>query len=59
MLFNDVRAAGFDVVYASTYSNPLHVRIISAENTFDEAGREWLSLAFDKLERLKKVTGGQ
>lgn len=36
----DVRAAGFDVVYAPTYNNPLHVRIISAQNTFDEAGRE-------------------
>jgi hypothetical protein len=45
----DIRAAGFDVVPAPTDANPLHVRIIPGGNTFDEVGRDWLSLAFDRL----------
>ncbi|MES2693281.1 MAG: RHS repeat-associated core domain-containing protein [Verrucomicrobiota bacterium] len=50
----DIRAAGFDVVRAPTKSNPLHVRIISAERTFDSTGREWLSTAFDRIETAKR-----
>jgi hypothetical protein len=50
----DIRAAGFEVVYAPTRRNPLHVRIVPRHNTFDDAGRQWLSLAFDKLARVKK-----
>jgi hypothetical protein len=50
----DVRAAGFDVVTAPTKTNPLHVRIIAGERTFDKEGTEWLSLAFDLLQRWKK-----
>jgi hypothetical protein len=48
----DVRAAGFDVVYAPTPNNPRHVRIISAYRTFDAVGRQWLSIAFDLLARI-------
>ena len=50
----DIRAAGFDVVYAPTPRNLNHVRIISKENQFDEVGREWLSLAIDRIARIKK-----
>lgn len=42
----DIRAAGFEVVYAPTRSNEMHTRIISGNNTFDDEGREWLSAAF-------------
>jgi len=45
----DVRAAGFDVIYAPTDRNPRHVRIVAGERAFDEAGRDWLSVAFDLL----------
>ena len=50
----DIRAAGFDVVYAPTPRNSNHVRVIQSKNQFDEIGREWLSLAIDKIARLKK-----
>jgi len=50
----DVRAAGFDIVRAPTEKNPFHLRIISGDSTFDEEGRELLSLAFDRLVRAKK-----
>lgn len=50
----DIRATGFDVVPAPTPLNPNHVRIIAAEHTFDKSGREWLSLAFDRIARAKK-----
>ncbi|HEX5221178.1 MAG TPA: RHS repeat-associated core domain-containing protein [Verrucomicrobiae bacterium] len=51
----DIRAAGFDVMWAPTANNSMHVRIIAGENTFDVTGREWLSMAFDRLARAKKV----
>jgi RHS repeat-associated protein len=52
----DVRAAGFDVVPAPTIRNPNHVRIVPfAPRSFDEIGREWLSLAFDRLARARKT----
>jgi hypothetical protein len=50
----DIRAAGFEVVYAPTPRNLNHVRIISKEHQFDEMGREWLSLAIDRIARIKK-----
>jgi hypothetical protein len=49
----DIRAAGFEVVYAPTPRNPTHVRVVPKENTFDERGREWLSLAIDRIDRIK------
>lgn len=49
----DIRAAGFDVIYAPTDTNPLHVRIVPATNRFDEVGRDWLSTGFDVLGRKK------
>lgn len=51
---NDIRAAGFDVIYAPTDANKLHVRIVPKVNQFDETGREWISLGFDNLTRKKK-----
>jgi hypothetical protein len=51
---NDIRAAGFDVIYAPTEANKLHVRIVPRVNQFDETGREWISLGFDNLTRKKK-----
>ena len=51
---SDVRAAGFEVIYAPTEANPLHVRIIPKANQFDGVGRDWLSEAFDNLARQKK-----
>jgi hypothetical protein len=50
----DVRAAGFDVVYAPTAGNPLHVRIVAGQRGFDETGREWLSAAVDRIARVRK-----
>lgn len=50
----DIHAAGFEVVHAPTFNNPLHVQIIAAVNNFDSVGREWLSLAFDRLARVRK-----
>ncbi|MCB9563565.1 MAG: hypothetical protein H6708_24470 [Kofleriaceae bacterium] len=50
----DVRAAGFDVVYAPTEANPLHVRIIAGKRGFDLTGREWLSAAIDRIARARK-----
>jgi hypothetical protein len=50
----DIRAAGFDIVYAPTERNKRHVRIVSQSRTFDEEGRQWLSLAFDRLARIRK-----
>jgi RHS repeat-associated protein len=47
----DIRAAGFDVVHAPTKTNPNHVRIIPESHTFDETGREWLSVAMDRIAR--------
>lgn len=49
----DIRAAGFDVLYAPTDKNPFHARIVGVDRTFDEAGRDYLSLAFDRLARQK------
>ena len=50
----DVRAAGFDVIYAPTANNPNHVRIVPNINTFDETGRGLLSQAFDVIARQRK-----
>jgi hypothetical protein len=50
----DIRAAGFDVIYAPTPKNPFHVRIIPKVNTFNETGRSYLSIAFDKILKYKK-----
>jgi hypothetical protein len=47
----DIRAAGFDVLFAPTSPNPLHVRIVAKTHTFDAAGREALALAFDRMAR--------
>jgi len=41
----DIRAAGFDVLFAPTSHNPFHVRIVAKTHTFDTAGRETLALA--------------
>lgn len=49
----DIRAAGFDVLYAPTERNPFHARIVGVDSTFDEAGRDYLSPAFDRLARQK------
>ncbi|MCP4459470.1 MAG: hypothetical protein GY816_15835 [Cytophagales bacterium] len=51
----DIRAAGFDVVRAPTKLNPKHVRIVESMHTFEETGRNWLSIAFDKLFKVKKT----
>ena len=50
----DIRAAGYDVVYAPTDPNPDHVRIIAGERTFNDEDLEWLALAFDKLKKNRK-----
>ena len=50
----DIRAAGFDVVYAPTEANPFHVRILPKTAEFDAAGFDWLSTAFDNLGKVKK-----
>jgi hypothetical protein len=47
----DIRAAGFDVLFAPTPHNPFHVRIVAKTHTFDAAGREALALAFDRIVR--------
>jgi hypothetical protein len=47
----DIRAAGFDVLFAPIPHNPLHVRIVAKTHTFDAAGREALALAFDRIVR--------
>ena len=47
----DIRHAGFDVLRAPTFNNPLHVRIVASSRRFDEEGREWLSLAFDLVRK--------
>jgi hypothetical protein len=47
----DIRAAGFDVLFAPTPSNPFHVRIVPKTRTFDEAGREILAITFDRIIR--------
>ena len=47
----DVRAAGFDVLFAPTAHNPFHVRIVAKTQTFDATGREVLALAFDRIVR--------
>jgi hypothetical protein len=49
----DIRAAEFDVVRAPTEASPLHVRFIAGENTFNDTGRDSLSLAFDQIARKK------
>ena len=51
---DDVRAAGFDVIYAPTVKNPLHVRITPATSGFDETGREALSVGFDVIGKGRK-----
>ena len=50
----DIRAAGVDVVRAPTQNNPLHVRIVSAERSFDAHGTDWLNAAFQKMGQIKK-----
>jgi len=47
----DIRAAGFDVLFAPTPHNPFHVRIVAKTHTFDAAGREALALDFDRMVR--------
>jgi hypothetical protein len=47
----DIRAAGFDVLYAPTETNPLHVRIVPKTACFDVPGKNWLSNSFDNLGR--------
>ncbi len=46
---SDIQAAGFEVVFAPTARNPLHVRIVAGAATFDETGIQWLNLATDRL----------
>lgn len=51
----DVRAAGFDVVYAPTERNPRHVRIVAGERGFGTVDdRSWLEQAFDLIGKLNK-----
>lgn len=50
----DIRAAGFDVIYAPTDANPFHVRIVPRSAGFDGPGIDWLSTAFDNLGKAKK-----
>jgi len=50
----DLRAAGFEVIYAPTERNPGHVRIIANSSDFDEAGRELLEAAIDRIARKRK-----
>lgn len=46
----DIRAAGFDVVYAPTSGNTLHARIIEGTSSFDDIDAvELLTLAFDRI----------
>src|SRR5574341_1757439 len=47
----DIRTAGFGVLFAPTPSNPFHVRIVPRTHTFDAAGRESLAMAFDRIVR--------
>lgn len=47
----DILAAGFDVIYTPTTKNPNHVRIVPNTSTFDEAGRDLLSEALDRIAR--------
>lgn len=47
----DIRAAGFDVLFAPTPGNPFHVRIVPGTRIFDAAGRAALALAFDSIVR--------
>jgi YD repeat-containing protein len=49
----DIRAAGFDVLYAPTARNPFHARIVPGVNNFDQEGRDYLTLAFDRIARQK------
>ena len=51
---SDIRANGFDVVFAPTPRNPRHVRIVAAASTFDEAGVQMLNLATDRLGKASK-----
>lgn len=44
----DVRAAGFDVIYAPSRENPLHVRTIEGKNFFDDAGTALLYALFGR-----------
>jgi hypothetical protein len=54
----DVRAAGFDVIFAPTINNPRHVRIVSETGSFDKASDlELLSIAFDRIAKAKKARG--
>jgi hypothetical protein len=50
----DIRAAGFEVIYAPTKANPLHVRIVPKSQQFDDAGREALAISLDVLDRKRK-----
>ena len=47
----DICAAGFDVLFTPTPSNPCHVRIVPKAHTFDAARRESLAIAFDRIVR--------
>ena len=50
----DIRAAGFDVVYAPTPNNPLHVRIVEKTGTFSPTtGSEDLFIVFERLAKQK------
>ena len=50
----DIRAAGFDVIYAPTRENPTHVRIVEACGKFsNQEDRDLLTLAFDRLGKAK------
>lgn len=50
----DLRAAGFEVIYVPTERNPWHVRIIANSSDFDESGRELLEIAIDRIAKKRK-----
>jgi len=50
----DIRNAGFDVVFAPTRSNPLHVRIIEHTARFTDAGSEELFVVFERLGKKRR-----
>jgi hypothetical protein len=50
----DIRAAGYDVVYAPTTMNPMHVRIIARGSQFTEEGSVELFQGFERLAKKRK-----
>jgi len=51
----DIRAAGFEVVFVPTPQNPRHVRIVPKTGDFSvESDRELLSIAFDQIAKSRK-----